>query len=69
MPPLCPLACAVALLPVDFAYRQLVQVDRMQPLAPLFEESHPVLGRRESVSVSLSLSLVSVTLRCPQHIA
>eukprot|EP01043_Picozoa_sp_COSAG02_P019496 COSAG02_NODE_942_length_15746_cov_6.164632_5_plen_180_part_00 len=47
MPPLCPLACAVALLPVDFAFQQLVRVAGMQPLASLFEESHPVLGRRK----------------------
>jgi hypothetical protein len=43
-PPLCPLACAVALLPADTAAEYLVQAGGLQPLAPLFCESHAVLG-------------------------
>lgn len=43
-PPLCPLACAVALLPADTAEELLVREHGMLPLTPLFTETHPVLG-------------------------
>ena len=43
-PPLCPLACAVALLPADAAAEHLMQAGGLHPLAPLFCEDHPVLG-------------------------
>lgn len=41
---LCPLACAVALLPAASALDLLVQMGGLTPLMPLFDETHPILG-------------------------